>query len=263
MGKIVSITNQKGGVGKTTTSINLSTVLAKKGKKVLLIDADPQGNATSGVGVDKDQQFSVYDVLIEDIEIENTLQKTKVKNLDLCPSNINLAGAEVQLVGMENREHRLKQKLDNIKDEYDFIIIDCPPSLGLVTLNAFTASDSVLIPIQCEYYALEGLGQLLNTIELVKQHMNKSLQIEGALLTMYDVRTNLSNQVVREVKKYFGDKVYKNVIPRNVKLSEAPSYGLPITMYDAKSKGAKSYDKFAKEFLKINEEELKLARHMK
>jgi virC1 protein len=263
MGKIVSIANQKGGVGKTTTSINLSTVLAKKGKKVLLIDADPQGNATSGVGVDKDQQFSVYDVLIEDIEIENTLQKTKVKNLDLCPSNINLAGAEVQLVGMENREHRLKQKLDNIKDEYDFIIIDCPPSLGLVTLNAFTASDSVLIPIQCEYYALEGLGQLLNTIELVKQHMNKSLQIEGALLTMYDVRTNLSNQVVREVKKYFGDKVYKNVIPRNVKLSEAPSYGLPITMYDAKSKGAKSYDKFAKEFLKINEEELKLARHMK
>lgn len=263
MGKIVSIANQKGGVGKTTTSINLSTVLAKKGKKVLLIDADPQGNATSGVGVDKDQQFSVYDVLIEDIEIENTLQKTKVKNLDLCTSNINLAGAEVQLVGMENREHRLKQKLDNIKDEYDFIIIDCPPSLGLVTLNAFTASDSVLIPIQCEYYALEGLGQLLNTIELVKQHMNKSLQIEGALLTMYDVRTNLSNQVVREVKKYFGDKVYKNVIPRNVKLSEAPSYGLPITMYDAKSKGAKSYDKFAKEFLKINEEELKLARHMK
>lgn len=263
MGKIVSIANQKGGVGKTTTSINLSTVLAKKGKKVLLIDADPQGNATSGVGVDKEQQFSVYDVLIEDIEIENTLQKTKVKNLELCPSNINLAGAEVQLVGMENREHRLKQKLDNIKDEYDFIIIDCPPSLGLVTLNAFTASDSVLIPIQCEYYALEGLGQLLNTIELVKQHMNKSLQIEGALLTMYDVRTNLSNQVVREVKKYFGDKVYKNVIPRNVKLSEAPSYGLPITMYDAKSKGAKSYDKFAKEFLKINEEELKLARHMK
>lgn len=263
MGKIVSIANQKGGVGKTTTSINLSTVLAKKGKKVLLIDADPQGNATSGVGIDKDQQFSVYDVLIEDIEIENTLQKTKVKNLDLCPSNINLAGAEVQLVGMENREHRLKQKLDNIKDEYDFIIIDCPPSLGLVTLNAFTASDSVLIPIQCEYYALEGLGQLLNTIELVKQHMNKGLQIEGALLTMYDVRTNLSNQVVREVKKYFGDKVYKNVIPRNVKLSEAPSYGLPITMYDAKSKGAKSYDKFAKEFLKINEEELKLARHMK
>ncbi len=263
MGKIVSIANQKGGVGKTTTAINLSTVLAKKGKKVLMIDADPQGNGTSGVGVDKDQQFSVYDVLIEDIEIENTLQKTQVRNLDLCPSNINLAGAEVQLVSMENREYKLKEKVDKIKDKYDFIIIDCPPSLGLITLNAFTASDSVLIPVQCEYYALEGLGQLLNTIELVKKHMNKSLQVEGALLTMYDARTNLSNQVVKEVKKYFGDKVYKNVIPRNVKLSEAPSYGLPITLYDARSKGAKSYDKFVKEFLKANEEEQKSARHMK
>ena len=263
MGKIISIANQKGGVGKTTTAINLSTVLAKKGKKVLMIDADPQGNGTSGVGVDKDQQFSVYDVLIEDIEIENTLQKTQVRNLDLCPSNINLAGAEVQLVSMENREYKLKEKVDKIKDKYDFIIIDCPPSLGLITLNAFTASDSVLIPVQCEYYALEGLGQLLNTIELVKKRMNKSLRIEGALLTMYDARTNLSNQVVKEVKNYFGDRVYKNVIPRNVKLSEAPSYGLPITLYDARSKGAKSYDKFVKEFLKANEEEQKIARHMK
>lgn len=263
MGKIVSIANQKGGVGKTTTAINLSTVLAKKGKKVLLIDADPQGNGTSGLGIDKDQQFSVYDVLIEDIEVENTLQSTQIKNLDLCPSNINLAGAEVQLVGMEEREYRLKKKLDNISDKYDFIIIDCPPSLGLVTLNAFTASDSVLIPVQCEYYALEGLGQLLNTIELVRQHMNKSLHVEGALLTMYDVRTNLSNQVVKEVKKYFENKVYKTVIPRNVKLSEAPSYGMPITLYDARSKGAKSYEKFAREFLKMNEEELKAARHMK
>lgn len=263
MGKIISIANQKGGVGKTTTAINLSTVLAKKGKKVLMIDADPQGNGTSGVGVDKDQQFSVYDVLIEDIEIENTLQKTQVRNLDLCPSNINLAGAEVQLVSMENREYKLKEKVDKIKDKYDFIIIDCPPSLGLITLNAFTASDSVLIPVQCEYYALEGLGQLLNTIELVKKIMNKSLHIEGALLTMYDARTNLSNQVVKEVKNYFGDRVYKNVIPRNVKLSEAPSYGLPITLYDARSKGAKSYDKFVKEFLKANEEEQKSARHMR
>ena len=263
MGKIISIANQKGGVGKTTTAINLSTVLAKKGKKVLMIDADPQGNGTSGVGVDKDQQFSVYDVLIEDIEIENTLQKTQVRNLDLCPSNINLAGAEVQLVSMENREYKLKEKVDKIKDKYDFIIIDCPPSLGLITLNAFTASDSVLIPVQCEYYALEGLGQLLNTIELVKKRMNKSLCVEGALLTMYDARTNLSNQVVKEVKNYFGDRVYKNVIPRNVKLSEAPSYGLPITLYDARSKGAKSYDKFVKEFLKANEEEQKIARHMK
>ena len=263
MGKIVSIANQKGGVGKTTTSINLSTVLAKRGKKVLLMDADPQGNATSGLGINKEQQFSVYDVLIEDIEVENTLQSTIVKQLDLCPSNINLAGAEVQLVSMEEREYRLKKKIDNIKEKYDFIIIDCPPSLGLVTLNAFTASDSVLIPIQCEYYALEGLGQLLNTIDLVKKHMNKSLQVEGALLTMYDARTNLSNQVVKEVKKYFGDKVYKNVIPRNVKLSEAPSYGMPITMYDPRSKGAKSYEKFAKEFIKANEDELRAAKRMK
>lgn len=263
LGKIVSIANQKGGVGKTTTSINLSTVLAKRGKKVLLMDADPQGNATSGLGINKEQQFSVYDVLIEDIEVENTLQSTIVKHLDLCPSNINLAGAEVQLVSMEEREYRLKKKIDNIKNKYDFIIIDCPPSLGLVTLNAFTASDSVLIPIQCEYYALEGLGQLLNTIDLVKRHMNKSLEVEGALLTMYDARTNLSNQVVKEVKKYFGDKVYKNVIPRNVKLSEAPSYGMPITMYDPRSKGAKSYEKFAKEFIKANEDELKAARRMK
>ena len=252
MGKVISIANQKGGVGKTTTAVNLSTVLAKKGRKVLLMDADPQGNATSGLGVNKEQQFSIYDVLIEDIEVENTLQKTNVKNLDLCPSNINLAGAEVQLVSMENREHRLKEKIDKIRDQYDFIIIDCPPSLGLTTLNSFTASDSVLIPIQCEYYALEGLGQLIN----------KSLYIEGALLTMYDARTNLSNQVVKEVKRYFDNKVYKNIIPRNVKLSEAPSYGMPITLYDPKSKGSKSYEKFAKEFLKINDEEQK-AKHMK
>ena len=262
MGKVISIANQKGGVGKTTTAVNLSTVLAKKGRKVLLMDADPQGNATSGLGVNKEQQFSIYDVLIEDIEVENTLQKTNVKNLDLCPSNINLAGAEVQLVSMENREHRLKEKIDKIRDQYDFIIIDCPPSLGLTTLNSFTASDSVLIPIQCEYYALEGLGQLINTIELVREHMNKSLYIEGALLTMYDARTNLSNQVVKEVKRYFDNKVYKNIIPRNVKLSEAPSYGMPITLYDPKYKGAKSYEKFAKEFLKINDEEQK-AKHMK
>jgi chromosome partitioning protein len=264
LGKIISIANQKGGVGKTTTSVNLSTVLAKKGKKVLLIDADPQGNATSGLGIDKEQQFSVYDVLIEDIEVENTLQRTKVKNLDLCPSNINLAGAEVQLVGVQDRENRLKEKLDKIRDSYDFIIIDCPPSLGLVTLNSFTASDSVLIPVQCEYYALEGLGQLINTIDLVRRSTNRCLTIEGALLTMYDSRTNLSNQVVKEVKKYFNNKVYKNIIPRNVRLSEAPSYGMPITMYDPRSKGAKAYEKFTKEFLKINEEEQKeRARHMK
>ncbi len=257
MGKIVSIANQKGGVGKTTTSINLSTILAKKGKKVLMIDADPQGNASSGVGIDKEVEESVYDILINDTEIEKVVKKTNIKNLVLCPSNINLAGAEVELVSVMSREYRLKEKLDLIKDEYDYIIIDCPPSLGLITLNAFTASDSVLIPVQCEYYALEGLGQLINTINLVKKHLNKNIDIEGALLTMYDARTNLSNQVVKEVKKYFNDKVYKNVIPRNVKLSEAPSYGMPITVYDPRSKGAKSYEKFVKEFLKNNEQDSK------
>ena len=253
MGKVISVANQKGGVGKTTTAVNLSALLAKKGKKVLLIDTDPQGNATSGVGVEKTVSFSVYDVLVDDVEIENTLQLTEMKNLEVCPSNINVAGAEVQLVSKENREYKLKEKIQKIKDDYDYIIIDCPPSLGLVTLNAFTASDSVLIPIQCEYYALEGLGQLINTINLVKKHLNKELVIEGALLTMYDARTNLSNQVVKEVKKYFEDKVYKTVIPRNVRLSEAPSYGMPITVYDPRSKGAKAYEKFAKEFIKKNE----------
>lgn len=222
-----------------------------------MIDADPQGNASSGVGIDKDVEESVYDILINDTEIEKVAKKTNIKNLSICPSNINLAGAEVELVSMMSREYRLKEKLDPIKDNYDYIIIDCPPSLGLVTLNAFTASDSVLIPVQCEYYALEGLGQLINTINLVKKHLNKNIEIEGALLTMYDIRTNLSNQVVKEVKKYFNDKVYKNVIPRNVKLSEAPSYGMPITIYDPRSKGAKSYEKFAKEFLKNNETDSK------
>ena len=260
MGKVVAIANQKGGVGKTTTSINLatavnlSTILAKKGKKVLMIDTDPQGNATSGLGINKNVNFSVYDVIINDIEIDNTVQQTNIKNLEVCPSNINLAGAEVELVSMMSREQRLKEKIDNQKDKYDYIIIDCPPSLGLITLNAFTAADSVLIPVQCEYYALEGLGQLLNTINLVKKHLNKELKIEGALLTMFDIRTNLSNQVVQEVNSYFENKVYKTVIPRNVKLSEAPSYGMPISVYDAKSKGAKAYDKFVKEFLKKNEE---------
>ena len=246
MGKVISVANQKGGVGKTTTTINLSTILAKKGKRIMLIDADPQGNATSGVGVDKEVELSFYDVLTNDTEIIDTLEKTAIRNLVVCPSNINLAGAEVELVSMMSREQRLKEKLDIIKERFDYIFIDCPPSLGLITLNAFTASDSVLIPVQCEYYALEGLGQLLNTINLVKKHLNKDIQIEGALLTMYDMRTNLSNQVVKEVKRYFNNKVYKTVIPRNVRLSEAPSYGMPITEYDPRSKGAKSYEKFAK-----------------
>ena len=253
MCKIISIANQKGGVGKTTTAVNVSTVLAKKGKKVILIDADPQGNATSGVGIDKECENSVYDVIINDVDMEKTLLDTQIKNLKVCPSNIDLAGAEVELVSQISREQRLKEKVDIIKDEYDYIIIDCPPSLGLITLNAFTASDSVLIPVQCEYYALEGLGQLLNTINLVKKHLNKSLEIEGAVLTMYDIRTNLSNQVVKEVKRYFGDKVYKTVIPRNIKLSEAPSYGMPIALYDPKSKGARAYEKLTKEILKNDE----------
>ena len=257
MGKIISIANQKGGVGKTTTTVNLSAILAKKGKKVLLIDADPQGNATSGIGMDKEIELSTYDLLVSEQPTVNIIQKTEIKNLYICPSNLNLAGAEVQLVSMMSREQRLKEKLAEVKEEFDFIFIDCPPSLGLITLNAFTASDSVLIPVQCEYYALEGLGQLINTVELVKKHLNKDLYIEGALLTMYDIRTNLSNQVVKEVKRYFNNRVYKTVIPRNVRVSEAPSYGLPITIYDPHSKGARSYEKLGREFLKLNSEENK------
>ena len=249
MGKIISEENQKGGVGKTTTTVNLSTILAKKGKKVLLIDTDPQGNATSGLGVSKDVELSVYDILIGDTEFDETLQETAIKNLKVCPSNISLAGAEVQLVSMMSREQRLKTKLDKIKDQYDFIFIDCPPSLGVLTINALTAVDSVLIPIQCEFYALEGVGQLINTIQLVKKSLNKSLDIEGVLMTMYDYRTNLSNEVYDEAKKFFNDKVYDATIARNIRLAEAPSFGLPIMLYDDKCKGAIAYKKFAKEFL--------------
>ena len=262
MGKVISVANQKGGVGKTTTTVNLGTILAKKGKKVLLIDADPQGNASSGLGVEKEVESSTYDILVNETEMSEAVQTTIIKNLYVCPSNMSLAGAEVELVSMMSREQRLKEKLEPVKDIFDYILIDCPPSLGLITLNAFTASDSVLIPVQCEYFALEGLGQLINTVNLVKRHLNKNIEIEGALLTMYDIRTNLSNQVVKEIKKYFDNKVYKTVIPRNVKLSEAPSYGMPITIYDARSKGAKAYEKFAKEFIKINEDSQK-AKHMK
>ena len=261
MGRIIAIANQKGGVGKTTTAVNVSTILAKKGKKVMLIDADPQGNASSGLGIEKETSSSLYDVLINDVDIKEVMLRTSIKTLRLCPSSMNLAGAEVELVSQMSREQRLKEKLDLIKDEFDFVIIDCPPSLGLLTLNAFTAANSVLIPVQCEYYALEGLGQLLNTINLVKRHLNKELEIEGAVLTMYDIRTNLSNQVVKEVKRYFGDKVYRTVIPRNIKLSEAPSFGMPITLYDSKSKGARAYEKLAKEIMK-NEEERKLEQKM-
>ena len=254
MGKIISIANQKGGVGKTTTAVNLSACLALQKKKVLLIDADPQGNATSGVGASKNVEKSTYDVILNQENIENVIQLSAVPGLDVCASNINLAGAEIQLVSELSREFRLKGALDKVKDEYDYIIIDCPPSLGLVTLNALTASNSVLVPIQCEYYALEGLGQLMSTVDLVQKHLNKELEVEGVALTMYDARTNLSMQVIEEVKKYFKDKVYRTVIPRNVKLSEAPSYGLPIAMYDKNSKGAVAYMDLAKEVIKNNKQ---------
>ena len=250
MSKIIAVVNQKGGVGKTTTSVNVSAVLAKKGKKVLLIDSDPQGNATSGVGINKDVEKSIYDVIINDVDIEETIIESRVKNLFVCPSNINLAGAEVELVSMMSREQRLKQSIEKIINGYNYIIIDCPPSLGLITINAFTAANSLLIPIQCEYYALEGVGQLMNTINLIKKQLNKDLYIEGVVLTMHDARTNLSMQVIKEVKAYFKNNVYKTIIPRNVKLSEAPSYGMPITTYALNSKGARCYEKLTNELLR-------------
>ena len=253
MAKVISIANQKGGVGKTTTAVNLSACIAQKGKKVLLIDIDPQGNATSGLGVESHEDKSIYNVLVEDLDISETIHSTMVKKLDVCPANINLAGAEIELVSMVSRENRLKTAVDTIRDKYDYILIDCPPSLGLITLNAFTASDSVLVPIQCEYYALEGLGQLVNTIKLVQKHLNKELEIEGVVLTMFDARTNLSTEVANEVEKYFGNKVFQTIIPRNIRLSEAPSHGLPITLYDSDSKGAEKYKKLAKELIKLNE----------
>lgn len=252
MSKIIAIANQKGGVGKTTTSVNLSACLALSKKKVLLIDADPQGNATSGVGADKNVEKSTYDLILSEEDLANVVQKSAVENLDVCASNINLAGAEVELVSLISREHRLKEALQGKCDEYDYVIIDCPPSLGMVTLNALTAADSILVPIQCEYYALEGLGQLMSTVDLVQKHLNKNLDVEGVVLTMYDARTNLSSQVIEEVRKYFKTKVYKSVIPRNVKLSEAPSFGLPIALYDKHSKGAIAYMELAKEVLKAN-----------
>ncbi|MEG0872522.1 MAG: AAA family ATPase [Clostridia bacterium] len=253
MAKVISIANQKGGVGKTTTAVNLSACVAQRGKKVLLIDIDPQGNATSGLSIEGHNKRSVYNVLVDDMAIKDTIHPTMVKKLDVCPANIDLAGAEVELVSMVSRETRLKDAIDKIRDAYDYIFIDCPPSLGLITLNAFTASDSVLVPIQCEYYALEGLGQLVNTIKLVQKHLNKELEIEGVVLTMFDARTNLSTQVATEVEKYFGNKVFQTIIPRNIRLSEAPSHGLPITLYDGDSKGAQTYKKLARELLKLNE----------
>ena len=253
MAKIIAIANQKGGVGKTTTSINLSACIAMQGKKVLLIDLDPQGNATSGVGVNKNEiTQSVYEILINGEEIENTMLDTQIDNLKICPSNIKLAGAEVELVNFISRESRIKNALESIEMKFDYIIIDCPPSLGLLTLNAFTASNSIIVPIQCEYYALEGLSQLINTVKLVKKHLNTSLDIEGVVLTMFNSRTNLCVQVTQEVKDYFGTKVYKSFIPRNIRLSEAPSFGMPIILYDAKSRGAKCYMELASEVIKNN-----------
>ena len=250
MSKIIAVVNQKGGVGKTTTAVNISSVLAKKGKKVLLIDEAPQGNATSGLGVDKNTEKSIYDVIINDVEIKEAIVQSPIKNLWVCPSNINLAGAEVELVPMMARESRLKEKLEKIENDFHYIIIDCPPSLGLLTINALTASNSILVPIQCEYYALEGVGQLMNTVNLIKKQLNKDLYIEGVVLTMNDARTNLSNQVISEVKTFFKDNVYKTIIPRNVKLSEAPSFGMPISVYAPKSKGARCYEKLTNEIIK-------------
>ena len=253
MGKVVSVTNQKGGVGKTTSCVNLAAYVANSGKRVLLIDIDPQGNACSSVGVEVEKgKNSIYEVLLGEIDIEEAVYPSVMKNLDVIPSNVDLAGAEVDLVYVDNRERILAEALERIKRSYDFIFIDCPPSLGLLTVNALTATDTVLIPIQCEYFALVGLSQLMNTVRLIKKHLNPAIEIEGVLLTMKDNRSNLVAQVGDEIKKYFGTKVYNTYIPRNIRLAESPSHGKPIVLYDPKSKGALAYQELCEEFLKIN-----------
>lgn len=250
MGRIISVANQKGGVGKTTTTVNLSACIAQAGKNVLTVDLDPQGNTTSGLGIDKNSlKNTIYNLLLDECEMKDVLQNTCIEKLKVLPANINLAGAEIELIGEENREYIFKNIIDNIKESYDFIIIDCPPSLNMLTINALTGSDSILVPIQCEYYALEGLSQLIHTIELVQKKLNPKLEIEGAVFTMYDSRTNLSMQVVEEVKKYLKGNIYKSIIPRNIRLAEAPSHGMPITIYDPNSKGAEGYEALAQEVM--------------
>jgi chromosome partitioning protein len=255
MGKVIAIFNQKGGVGKTTTNVNLSACLAGKGKRICVVDIDPQGNTTSGLGINKALlELSIYDIIVNEVDIKEVIMPTEYDNLDIVPSSVQLAGAEIELASMANRELKLKESLDSIRDRYDYIFVDCPPSLGLLTINSLAAVDSVLIPIQCEYYALEGVSQLMNTIQLVRKNLNTGLEIQGVVLSMFDGRTNLSIQVVDEVKSYFKGKVYTTVIPRNVRLAEAPSYGQPVIYYDEKSKGAEAYIELAAEFLDLDEE---------
>ena len=253
MGKIIATANQKGGVGKTTTAVNLAACVADMGRRVLLVDVDPQGNATSGLGVNARDGGSVYDVLVDGLPAAQAVRVTRFKNLSVLASTIDLSGAEIELVGVDGREKILRNALLRIEGEYDYIFIDSPPSLGLLTLNALTAADSVLVPIQCEYYALEGVGQLMNTLQLVRKRLNPALDVEGVVLTMLDGRTNLGLQVVGEVKKYFKGKVFTTVVPRNVRLSEAPSHGLPIHLYDARCPGADAYGKLARELIERNE----------
>lgn len=254
MGRIIAIANQKGGVGKTTTSINLSACLAEKGKRVLVIDTDPQGNTTSGFGIDKnDLEDTIYELILGECSISDCMIKNVIENISVVPSNVNLAAAEIELIGVEKKEYILKNEVDYIKEDYDYIIIDCPPSLNMLTINAMTTADSVLVPIQCEYYALEGLSQLIHTINLVKERLNPSLDMDGVVFTMYDARTNLSTQVVENVKQNLKQKVYGTLIPRNIRLAEAPSYGLPINKYDPKSAGAEAYMNLAEEVIEGTE----------